>query len=449
MKKIKIIFLIAINVITLSCIAQPSNGLSDLYIRHFSNEPISILLGQDFYAEPKTQFYRSDIPAGEYQLQVFLHEDVLDASGNPENIRTVVYNGDITINGDATIEAMVDENQQLIIESNEPTETLTTAPTESNEAMPRRKFQGFLEELGNEISDENRENIAKYTIDRNYFRTNQVKLILDLFPHEESKLYMAKYAHSRVLDPDNYSVIVDLFTVEEHKHDLRFFLYGIQPPTTTTSSNNQTSNTISTTSNNAISEQELQQFLADLKAETFDDEKQSMAENKLNSSQLTTNQVKAILEEFRFEGTKLKIAKYAYPKVTDPDNYSTIVDEFTFNSNKDELRLLIRNSSPSRNNTANNGAISERDFQQFLKDLKKEKFDSRQQKMTKSKLDSHYFTTNQINTILEEFSFEGTKLELAKHAHSRVLDPENYSIIVDSFTFGANKKELRLFINGQ
>lgn len=57
-------------------------------------------------------------------------------------------------------------------------------------------------------------------------------------------------------------------------------------------------------------------------------------------------------------------------------------------------------------------------------------------------------TTNQIKKLLQGFTFEQTKLELAKAAYSRCIDQQNYTQINDLFTFDSSVDDLNAFIHG-
>ena len=48
--------------------------------------------------------------------------------------------------------------------------------------------------------------------------------------------------------------------------------------------------------------------------------------------------------------------------------------------------------------------------------------------------------------MLQLFSFEGNKLELAKQAYSKTLDKQNYQCVADVLMFRSSKDELARFI---
>jgi len=56
----------------------------------------------------------------------------------------------------------------------------------------------------------------------------------------------------------------------------------------------------------------------------------------------TADQVKEMMSLFAFENNKLDIAKQAYSKTIDKENYHCVSDALNFKSSKEELARFIR-----------------------------------------------------------------------------------------------------------
>lgn len=82
-------------------------------------------------------------------------------------------------------------------------------------------------------------------------------------------------------------------------------------------------------------------LLATVRDQWFDDTKKDIALQALQYNYLSTAQVTQLLHSFTFEDTKLSLAKAAYAKVTDPQNYFMVNDAFTFSSSVSELSDYI------------------------------------------------------------------------------------------------------------
>lgn len=87
-----------------------------------------------------------------------------------------------------------------------------------------------------------------------------------------------------------------------------------------------------------------------ISSKSFEDSKLTTAKQIVDANCLTSQQVKEIMGLFSFEESKLDFAKYAYNKVTDPNNYYKINDAFTFESSISELDSYIK-SNPRRTTT--------------------------------------------------------------------------------------------------
>ncbi|MFN0200260.1 MAG: DUF4476 domain-containing protein [Bacteroidia bacterium] len=89
------------------------------------------------------------------------------------------------------------------------------------------------------------------------------------------------------------------------------------------------------------------------------------------------------------------------------------------------------------------------DFANVLQAVENESFKDRQVAVAKQAVGSQCVKVNQIAQLLDKFSFEDSKLEVAKYCYTRCCDPQNYYQLNNSFTFNSNKEELNKYINGQ
>jgi len=73
-------------------------------------------------------------------------------------------------------------------------------------------------------------------------------------------------------------------------------------------------------------------------------------------------------------------------------------------------------------------------------------FDSDRRMIAEQAFASHSYYTDQIIHILRMFSFESTKLKLAKFAYQNCVDKENYYIVNNVFSFSSSIRELNNYI---
>ncbi|RYG54101.1 MAG: DUF4476 domain-containing protein [Chitinophagaceae bacterium] len=94
-----------------------------------------------------------------------------------------------------------------------------------------------------------------------------------------------------------------------------------------------------------------------------------------------------------------------------------------------------------------NRAISSASFQQLKSTLKEEKFDQTRAGIAKAAMRTNFFEARQVRDLLELFSFEDTKLELAKLFYEVTVDKRNYMLVYDVFSFSSSKEELSRFLS--
>jgi hypothetical protein len=89
------------------------------------------------------------------------------------------------------------------------------------------------------------------------------------------------------------------------------------------------------------------------------------------------------------------------------------------------------------------------DFNAFVGQLRNQSFENTRLNTANGILRSHCLTVNQIRTIMETFSFEKSRLDFAKAAYGRAVDPGRYFMLNDLFSFSSSVEELTNFIGNQ
>jgi hypothetical protein len=95
------------------------------------------------------------------------------------------------------------------------------------------------------------------------------------------------------------------------------------------------------TSSPPITAENFAKLLKGLDAESFDDDKASFVATFAVHGRLTSEQARQLLKQFSFDEGRVKSAALLYPRVTDPENFFTVLDVFTFDSSRSELRKRL------------------------------------------------------------------------------------------------------------
>jgi hypothetical protein len=80
--------------------------------------------------------------------------------------------------------------------------------------------------------------------------------------------------------------------------------------------------------------------------------------------------------------------------------------------------------------------------------IKKESFEKNKVNLAKQYISGRhgFIRSDEVKSIVEQIPFSKGKLEVAKHGYSYVIDPFNYFVVSQAFTFSKEKEELNSFI---
>lgn len=86
------------------------------------------------------------------------------------------------------------------------------------------------------------------------------------------------------------------------------------------------------------------------------------------------------------------------------------------------------------------------DFGSILHEISRQHFDSNRLQVAKQIIGTNRLTSSQITEIMRAFSFESSRLEIAKFAYNYVVDPHRYFLVNSAFSFSSSVDELNRFI---
>lgn len=95
---------------------------------------------------------------------------------------------------------------------------------------------------------------------------------------------------------------------------------------------------------NVMNTREFETVKTSLRKEWFENNRITSVKYIIEKNNFTTAQVKDMMLLFTFENNRLEIAKLAFSKTVDKNNYFLLNDALTFSSSKDELARFIRQS---------------------------------------------------------------------------------------------------------
>ncbi len=93
-----------------------------------------------------------------------------------------------------------------------------------------------------------------------------------------------------------------------------------------------------------------------------------------------------------------------------------------------------------------NRSMSDLEFNRVLESMQKEWLESNKQKSAQQIIAMNYLSTDQVKRMLQMFSFESIKLDLAKQAYAKTVDQRNYVLINEVFSFSSSKDDLARYV---
>lgn len=85
-------------------------------------------------------------------------------------------------------------------------------------------------------------------------------------------------------------------------------------------------------------------------------------------------------------------------------------------------------------------------FNQLKASINKQWFSDGKLTIVKQAMSSSYFTTQQVNELVNLFSFSSDRLQVAKIAYTKTLDPENYFMVYESLQWNSSIQNLSNYI---
>ncbi len=90
--------------------------------------------------------------------------------------------------------------------------------------------------------------------------------------------------------------------------------------------------------------------------------------------------------------------------------------------------------------------MSDEDFKDLKKTMNNRNFESTNIDIAKTALHKNLVSSEQVRELLGYYTFETSKLEIAKYAYTRTCDKKNYFKVYDAFGFESSVNELKDYI---
>jgi hypothetical protein len=211
-----------------------------------------------------------------------------------------------------------------------------------------RQFEQLSSQIKNTSFDNQKRDIIQSAAQNNFFITDQLVSILQLFNFDKEKMEVLKIVYPRVLDPENNFKLYACFNL--YKDELTKYLRGLEA--------NRSYEDNKVPSNDRpnpkprydkhkivpVSDYNLSQIIQGYKNTTFESDRLQYIRTVASSNYFLINQIIELVNSTSYasEDTKLSVIEILYPNITDTNNNFLLYDCFTFSSSKEKLGQFIQ-----------------------------------------------------------------------------------------------------------
>ena len=289
------------------------------------------------------------------------------------------------------------------------------------------------------------------------FTVNQLHQLLTLVTSESSRLELAKLSYNVIADTDNFSTLSTLFASQANRNDLSSFIEARMNNSTMSGNSG-----VNTSTRVLLSVNQYNQLLQDLNYNAYQSGKYTILKDAFvkSSNAFTTAQLRQLLTTITSEPDRLYLAKLSYITASDPANFATLLTLFSTQASRGELNSYIISNGGTGGNiyVQTKAAMDNTSFSQLLRTasnhfLPWDKVKDVREAFTDPQ---NNFTSEQARQLMAVVSAgnllavtESAKLELAKLSYARIIDPVNFSQVINLFTDQASRDELNSYVKLQ
>lgn len=189
-----------------------------------------------------------------------------------------------------------------------------------------------------------------------------------------------------------------------------------------------------------------------------DANRMSALRNQVVGKCASVGQIMRLATLVQSETQRLDFVRSMYNTTFDVDQFDQCQYLFSLNNVRQEFTRFL-NGQPGGVNSPNPPpappaapvcSVSTQEFADITASLKKVSFDSSRLIQARSIVQAKKcFTVNQITDLCRLFSFDNSRLDLAKFAYEFCTNPSDYFKVNEVFTFDASKTDLTRFINSK
>lgn len=314
--------------------------------------------------------------------------------------------------------------------------------------MSNEQFSTLLRKVRNHVRNSSRYEAALAAVNdsSNRFNTSQLKMLLESFDGDEQRLTVATQAYSRVSDKINYATLANSISLQDNKDALASFIMS-QDRTTTVYSYSESFRT-------PMADAGFTKTIDDIQKQWQEGARLSTIIDVLDKQGnfFTSAQVKQLIGLVYDESSRLHLAKAAYSKVIDPENYEQVYELIKPAEMLNNLKTYIGANAHSIAMVHNSGkaAIADTDFSNRYNEAR----DHFRNKSIIKDVNTfftevnNFYTSYQARQMILLINGEKHRLAAAKAAYRGITDPANFAAqMSDLFNSQKSRDELQSYVD--
>jgi len=216
---------------------------SKLGITVVGNKNIEIMVGNSKYQSEDNSTVISNLQPGHHTIKIYSlkKNQRRNVWGNNRNNTQLIYQSTVYIRAGYFVDIIINRFGKALVDErafqengrndyweDDPSSDNHNRSDDRNDynrkPVNESSFVSIVQTLRREYSETSRLVLAKQIIGRNYFATEQVKQMIQLFAFESNKLEIAKYAYGNTSDQRNYFVVYDVLSYSSSKEELAEYI---------------------------------------------------------------------------------------------------------------------------------------------------------------------------------------------------------------------------------
>lgn len=212
--------------------------------------------------------------------------------------------------------------------------------------------------------------------------------------------------------------------------------------------------------NRAMSPGEFRQLKSAVADAAFDSSKVDVIRTAARHNSFTSEQVEDLLDGITFSDGKLQALAAVADKIVDPGQSFTILESFTFSSDKEKAQRILGGTEPDIGRTIGAAAdalgraiggdglaMNAQEFNQLKRSVKGASFDDDKVDVLRTAAPYAFFGAGQVRELLDQLSFSDGKLEALSLMADRIVDRDRAYTVLGAFNFSSDKEKARAILN--